>query len=470
MTPRLNKSSVSSSCHRQISSILNSCRTLGCCAILVICLVQLSLVQPVFSGINHNEFLAQLKVPQCRKDCLDKFSTDDLACLQKLDCSICWNNCAPRSGAASVVETQSTELEKSEASDVFELSVRSMVRDKSLTMADIAWYANDPAQHQCLVTWEIFGGGIMGNLLTDTHEAELSLWPDSKYHIQVTCKNKNTSKMSKSLPILIDTTTALTKAAITTTTTTTKSSLESESSGRPEAVIPSNNDDASEEKGNNDRAERPPPSLLQPHSKLATTKTAAPTPLTPTAQATDDVDDNNHGHREYDETEAIVSITRHRNYQKQHEYNNDYQITAKPLYNAHQTSMHNGDDGVVEKAGKNDNNNVNEKENRVHGTLTTSRDAAKLSKTSPSTAKITHNDIETVLSLVCVFVLVVTLVICTIVSVRQRIKSNKKHCDKTNLISSSASSSSTTSINDCEMDFNGSTTSIAYAQMTAIHV
>lgn len=74
--------------------------------------------------------------------------------------------------------------------DVIELSIRSMIRDGSLTMADVVWYAYDPGEHQCLITWEIFGGGIMGNLLTDTHEAELSLWPDSRYHIQVTCKNK----------------------------------------------------------------------------------------------------------------------------------------------------------------------------------------------------------------------------------------------------------------------------------------
>lgn len=101
----------------------------------------------------------------------------------------CWNNCAPRSAVASVVEHQNVDIDK-DASDMFELKVRSMVRDKSLTMADIAWYTDDPAQHQCLVTWEIFSSGIIGNLLTDTHEAELSLWPDSKYHIQVTCKNK----------------------------------------------------------------------------------------------------------------------------------------------------------------------------------------------------------------------------------------------------------------------------------------
>lgn len=79
-----------------------------------------------------------------------------------------------------------------------------MVRDGSLTMADIVWTLpdnDDPHQqqhdihnqqsnNQCLVSWEVFGGGIMGNLLTDTPEAQLSLWPDSKYHIQVTCKNK----------------------------------------------------------------------------------------------------------------------------------------------------------------------------------------------------------------------------------------------------------------------------------------
>lgn len=41
---------------------------------LVIILIECSLLQPVVSGINHNEFLAQLKVPQCRQDCLDKVS------------------------------------------------------------------------------------------------------------------------------------------------------------------------------------------------------------------------------------------------------------------------------------------------------------------------------------------------------------------------------------------------------------
>lgn len=92
---------------------------------------------------------------------------------------------------APVVEHQNSKIDRSETSDAFKLTVRSMVRDESLIMADIIWYANKPNEHQCLVNWEIYGGSsILGNLLTDTHEAELSLWPNSKYQIQVTCKNK----------------------------------------------------------------------------------------------------------------------------------------------------------------------------------------------------------------------------------------------------------------------------------------
>lgn len=59
-------------CDHKIAQVFYSSRTLSVCAILVIFFVQLSLVQPVFGGLNHNEYLVQLKVPQCRKDCLDK--------------------------------------------------------------------------------------------------------------------------------------------------------------------------------------------------------------------------------------------------------------------------------------------------------------------------------------------------------------------------------------------------------------
>lgn len=73
--------------------------------------------------------------------------------------------------------------------DVWPLRLLKMQRDDSLVSAEIIW-TNFNEPHQCLVTWEVFGGGLMGNLLTDSSNVQLSLWPETKYRVQVTCKNK----------------------------------------------------------------------------------------------------------------------------------------------------------------------------------------------------------------------------------------------------------------------------------------
>lgn len=58
---------------RQIGkTTMYSLRQLSFSAFVVIVIIECGILQPVVSEINHNEFLAQLKVPQCRKDCLDK--------------------------------------------------------------------------------------------------------------------------------------------------------------------------------------------------------------------------------------------------------------------------------------------------------------------------------------------------------------------------------------------------------------
>lgn len=69
------------------------------------------------------------------------------------------------------------------------LRVATMVKQEFLVATHIAW---EPSNNlvNCLVTWEVYGGGLMGNLLTDTSNVELSLWPDTKYRVEVTCKNK----------------------------------------------------------------------------------------------------------------------------------------------------------------------------------------------------------------------------------------------------------------------------------------
>lgn len=84
----------------------------------------------------------------------------------------CWNNCDQQLGP-------------------FALNINSAMRQGSLVLTDIGWdQAITNASKQCLVTWEVSGGGLMGNLLTDSSTVELSLWPDTVYHVQVTCKHK----------------------------------------------------------------------------------------------------------------------------------------------------------------------------------------------------------------------------------------------------------------------------------------
>lgn len=55
-------------------NINNSSRCYSFFVVLAIIFIECSLLQPAVCGINHNEFLVQLKVPQCRRDCLDKVS------------------------------------------------------------------------------------------------------------------------------------------------------------------------------------------------------------------------------------------------------------------------------------------------------------------------------------------------------------------------------------------------------------
>lgn len=98
----------------------------------------------------------------------------------------CWNSCTSTvSHLSSLNASNATTTHL----DAIELNIHSMVREGSLTSADMTWTSTN-VPSQCLVTWEVSGGGLMGNLLTDTPDAQLSLWPDTKYRVQVTCKNK----------------------------------------------------------------------------------------------------------------------------------------------------------------------------------------------------------------------------------------------------------------------------------------
>ncbi|KAJ8937777.1 hypothetical protein NQ318_005224 [Aromia moschata] len=60
----------------------------------------------------------------------------------------------------------------------------SLIHQKVLVIGEIAW---EPKANRgvYLVTWEVDGGGLKGNLFTDSTCVTLSLWPDTIYHIQV---------------------------------------------------------------------------------------------------------------------------------------------------------------------------------------------------------------------------------------------------------------------------------------------
>lgn len=60
----------------------------------------------------------------------------------------------------------------------------SLIHQKVLVIGEIAWEPKT-IRGVYLVTWEVDGGGLKGNLFTDSTCVTLSLWPDTIYHIQV---------------------------------------------------------------------------------------------------------------------------------------------------------------------------------------------------------------------------------------------------------------------------------------------
>ncbi|XP_053663235.1 uncharacterized protein LOC128712362 [Anopheles marshallii] len=209
---------------------------------------------------------------RCREGCLQKRSIKDILCTQQRECSMCWDVC-----------NRNHQIRKeNELAHRLLLSLVRLIRNESVVTADIEWttpeelvqhqphpvvpsplaasenverlsriardgvgardgvsrimqtLANRPAPntpseephlqeyHQCLVSWEISGGGLTGNLLTETSKVELSLWPNTKYHVHVTCRNKETDSLIRSSSLLVDTSEAVIVSLQGTTSTTTE--------------------------------------------------------------------------------------------------------------------------------------------------------------------------------------------------------------------------------------------------------
>ncbi|GFG28861.1 hypothetical protein Cfor_09176 [Coptotermes formosanus] len=99
--------------------------------------------------------------------------------------------------------TKSPTVDK--VGSTWELREVSLIHQKVLVIAEVAWEPR-VTRGVYLVTWEVDGGGLKGNLFTDSTCVTLSLWPDTMYHIQVELVSRTANHQAeRSEPLLIDT-------------------------------------------------------------------------------------------------------------------------------------------------------------------------------------------------------------------------------------------------------------------------
>lgn len=84
--------------------------------------------------------------------------------------------------------------EEEDGGDKWNLRRLSLIHQKSLVIAELAWNGlKEGPDQEYLITWELDGGGLKGHLVTDSTTVSLSLWPDTLYHIQVIYGHKHTT-------------------------------------------------------------------------------------------------------------------------------------------------------------------------------------------------------------------------------------------------------------------------------------
>ncbi|XP_053678206.1 uncharacterized protein LOC128728604 [Anopheles nili] len=226
---------------------------------------------------------------RCREGCLQKRSIKDILCTQQRECSMCWDVCnrnhqirkenelahrlllslvrlirnesvvtadiewttplklvqhqphpvVPSPLAASENVEQLSRIARDGAAARDGLSPSSRLLKTLAGKQEDVLQQDAPGEellrpasqeyHQCLVSWEISGGGLTGNLLTETSKVELSLWPNTKYHVRVTCRNKETDLLIRSPSLLVDTGEAVIVSLQNTTTTTSSTTTTTES-------------------------------------------------------------------------------------------------------------------------------------------------------------------------------------------------------------------------------------------------
>lgn len=79
------------------------------------------------------------------------------------------------------------------------------VEDNGFVTAKVWWSPRSNKAGDYLVTWDVEGGGLKAHLYTDIPEVELSLWPDTIYHMQVELMSGPLGQTQKSSELTLDT-------------------------------------------------------------------------------------------------------------------------------------------------------------------------------------------------------------------------------------------------------------------------
>ncbi|KAE8741427.1 hypothetical protein FOCC_FOCC013027 [Frankliniella occidentalis] len=87
----------------------------------------------------------------------------------------------------------------------WQLREDSLIHQKVLVIAELSWAPRGPHGGVYLVTWEVDGGGLKGNLFTDSTHVTLSLWPDTVYHVQVELVSDSKPGPAQSASLVVDT-------------------------------------------------------------------------------------------------------------------------------------------------------------------------------------------------------------------------------------------------------------------------
>lgn len=127
-------------------------------------------------------------------------------------------------GTIEGVESEAIKSAKPTESPSWGLQAVSMVYENFLVVTEVSWAVpNGLSNHEesvtrersedgiknqkyhFLLTWEIFGGGLRGNLVTDSTSGTVSLWPDTAYFIQVREKYviANSVRFSSNLSLIV---------------------------------------------------------------------------------------------------------------------------------------------------------------------------------------------------------------------------------------------------------------------------